>query len=55
MAWHGSNDFAEKAPSVPVEKSPRPLAEVREYTRLALIVSPWNDVYVVPVNLYFGL
>lgn len=38
MAWHGSNDFAEKAPTSPVEKHPRPISEIREYTRLALIV-----------------
>lgn len=39
MAWHGSNDFADNAPTSPVEKSPRPIAEVREYIRLALVVS----------------
>lgn len=38
MAWHGSNDFGEKAPSAPVIKSPRPIAEVRELTKLALQV-----------------
>ncbi len=39
MAWHGSNDFGEKAPTAPVMKSPRPIAEVRELTKLALQVS----------------
>lgn len=43
MAWHGSNDFAEKAPTAPVAKSPRPIAEVREYTRLALIASGYSE------------
>jgi hypothetical protein len=38
MAWHGSNDFGEKAPTAPISKSPRPIAEVREYTHKALVV-----------------
>jgi hypothetical protein len=38
MAWHGSNDFGEKAPTAPIAKSPRPIAEVREYTHKALVV-----------------
>jgi hypothetical protein len=36
MAWHGSNDFAESAPTAPVTKTPRPLSEVRAYTQAAL-------------------
>lgn len=43
MAWHGSNDFGEKAPSAPVSKSPRPIAEVRELTKLALQASGYTE------------
>lgn len=40
MSWHGSNDFAESAPTAPVSKSPRSIAEVTELTKKALMVSP---------------
>lgn len=54
MAWHGSNDFAEKAPTAPVTKSPRPLSEVREYARLALVVSLIHNLNQPPVFLVYN-
>ena len=47
MAWHGTNEFAEAAPTAPVSKSPRPLSEVIHYTKLALMVcisQTWNVI-----------
>lgn len=43
MAWHGSNDFAEKAPTAPVSKSPRDLDEVRDLCKKALMASGYNE------------
>lgn len=43
MAWHGSNDFAEKAPTAPVSKSPRDIEEVRGYTKAAFIASGYCE------------
>lgn len=39
MSWHGSNEFAESAPTAPVTKSPRSIVEVRDLTKKALMVS----------------
>lgn len=39
MAWHGSNEFGEKVRSAPVNKTPRPVNEVRDFTHKALVVS----------------
>jgi len=43
MSWHGSNEFAETAPTAPVSKSPRPIAEVHELTKQALMASGYTE------------
>jgi len=56
MAWHGSNEFAETAPTAPVSKSPRPISEVMHYTKLALMASGYceEDATVVTDILMYA-
>jgi hypothetical protein len=39
MSWHGSNDFAETAPTAPVEKFKRPIDEIQHLVKEAFKVS----------------